>query len=110
MTSNRSARKKLEVLYGLRDMLTMLECKRPSFHHIIKKENGGIASIKNGALLDNETHNWLHSLEHTDIELYNLINECLILFKKCFDLGETELLEEYELEVVPEVKKVLTKR
>lgn len=48
-----------------------------TFHHIIKKENGGKYSIDNGALLTTKSHEYLHIIENNDIEIYIEINKIL---------------------------------
>ncbi|MBR6682994.1 MAG: hypothetical protein IKL38_01505, partial [Firmicutes bacterium] len=45
-----------------------------TFHHIIKRENGGRRDIENGALLMPVAHQYLHLIEYKDIETYNAIN------------------------------------
>ena len=46
-----------------------------TFHHIIKKENGGNRSISNGALLLPVSHQYLHLIEFKDIDTYITINK-----------------------------------
>lgn len=46
-----------------------------TFHHIIKKENGGNKSISNGALLLPLSHQYLHLIEYKDINTYVAINK-----------------------------------
>lgn len=103
-----TSKETLITLYGCRDMLTLIETPKLDFHHIIKECNGGPRTVKNGALLEKPSHNWLHSLENQDIELYLLINECFQLYKKCIDLKQQGLIDMYEQEVVPEVRRILT--
>lgn len=91
-------------------MLTLIQ-KELTYHHIKKKEHGGKNTIENGAVLCREIHEWLHNnIEHEDRELYNLINECLILYKICIDKDERYLIEMYENECVPEFQKRRRKR
>ena len=45
-----------------------------TFHHIIKREDGGRRDIENGALLMPVAHQYLHLIEYKDIETYNAIN------------------------------------
>lgn len=101
--NNKAVRKELEILYGCKDMLTLLQSNKLTYHHILKKSHGGNNTLENGALLERLTHDWLHSLEYTDKDLYNLINECLCLFKQCIDLNEEELINQYVNEVAPKV-------
>lgn len=98
-----SAKQKLKVLYGCRDMLTGLKTGILTYHHIIKKENDGPRTVENGALLERKCHEWLHYFEIIDPEMYILINECLILYKKCVDLSLIKLIQQYEKEIFPKV-------
>lgn len=41
-----------------------------TYHHIIKAEDGGDASIENGAILTRKAHTQLHTLEGLDPTLY----------------------------------------
>lgn len=107
--TNKDAREQLQVLYGCRCLLTNLKGDRLTYHHLIKKSKGGKATIDNGAQIINEIHCWLHSLENVDMELFNLVNECLDLYKQCMDLELVELIEQYELECMPEFRKKLTR-
>ena len=34
--------------------------KQLTYHHIVKKEHGGRATVENGALLSAENHSWFH--------------------------------------------------
>lgn len=49
-----------------------------TFHHIIKRENGGTRTINNGALLMPISHQYLHLIEWRDMETYIALNK---LFK-----------------------------
>lgn len=105
--TNKEARLKLQVLYGCRCLLTNLKGDRLTYHHLIKKSKGGKATVENGAQLIWEIHCWLHSLENVDMELFNLVNECLQHYKLCLDLQELKLIEQYEDECMPEFRKKL---
>ena len=48
-----------------------------TYHHLIKRENGGKETIENGAILTRIAHEYLHKIECKDIELYNYINNVL---------------------------------
>lgn len=49
-----------------------------SFHHIQKKEHGGLYIINNGALLRQDTsHEYLHIIEYKDLDMYIYINNIL---------------------------------
>lgn len=46
-----------------------------TYHHILKKEDGGGRTIDNGALLMPVAHQYLNLIEYKDIETYNAINK-----------------------------------
>lgn len=46
-----------------------------TFHHIVKKEDGGSKDISNGALLVPLSHQYLHLIEYKDLETYITINK-----------------------------------
>ena len=99
---NSEAKGKLNIKYGARCLLTNVKLQKGSYHHIIKKEFGGQATVENGANLVKEIHQWLHNeIETKNIEQYHLINECLMLYKKCLDTNNRELIEMYENECMP---------
>lgn len=78
MSSNKSAKNKLIELYGEECFIEKLHLrpggykekykskgqykrmKQLTFHHIVKKEHGGRATVENGALLSAENHSWFH--------------------------------------------------
>lgn len=62
-------------LSGLDWMNYKLVKKDVTFHHIIKRVNGGKRVIENGALLIPVAHQYLHLIEFKDIETYNAINK-----------------------------------
>lgn len=100
--SNTEARNKLLKKYGNKCFLTNVKLQKGTYHHIVKKELGGASNEENGAVLHKVIHQWLHNeIETKEKELYNLINECLILYKKCIDLKKYELIKQYEKEIVP---------
>lgn len=53
-----------------------------TYHHIIKRENGGNRTIDNGALLMPVAHQYLHLIEYKDIETYNAINKMFEFINK----------------------------
>jgi hypothetical protein len=106
---NRIAREQLEMLYDARCMLTLCE-RCLTFHHIEKAQHGGEATVENGALLNDKIHSWLTNLEYKDPELYDLINECLVLYKICMDEQKSELVQLYREECVPEFQKKMGMR
>lgn len=48
-----------------------------TYHHLKKKEYGGKEDLKNGAILTDIAHKYLHIIESRDKELYNLLNNVL---------------------------------
>ena len=105
--NNQACREELKALYGCKCMLTGILTERLTYHHIVKKQYGGKATIINGANLVGKIHNWLHIAECKDRELYNLVNECLELYKQCMDREDIELINEWEYECQPKfVKKI----
>ena len=50
---------------------------RFSYHHIIKKSNGGRKVLSNGAVLFQSSHNYLHTIESYDYDKYLFINQIL---------------------------------
>lgn len=111
--SHARIRAELLQLYGYVDMLTGEEIpnfKAGSFHHIDKDEFGGAYTVDNGAMLLWKTHQYIHNiLEANDPELFDLLTECLILYKYCLDNQCPELVEQFQREVQPEVKKLVLK-
>ena len=104
---NKEASNLLEIRYGKECMATNLT-KEITYHHIQKANDGGKATVDNGARLQVDIHQWLHcACEYQDKELFNLINECLQLYKQCIDKGNKELIKQYKDEVIPEFRKIL---
>ena len=50
---------------------------RFSYHHIIKKCDGGKRTFNNGAVLFQTSHSYLHTIENYDIEKYIYLNKIL---------------------------------
>jgi len=107
---NKEVRKELQMLYGLRCLLTN-EKTRLSVHHIEKVEYGGNTNELNCVLLNRDIHDWLHNeLEQNDRKMFELVNDCLDLYKKCIKLGLTDLVEEYENEIIPKTKERIKRK
>lgn len=107
---NNGAKTDLQILYGARCMLTMVKT-RLTYHHIEKAEHGGPSTVDNGAILSEASQEWLHNnIERADPELFDLINECLILYKMSMDAGKEELVQMYQEECVPEFQKRISMR
>lgn len=48
-----------------------------TFHHLVKKCEGGKETIKNGAILTRNSHQYLHIIESRDFETYIQLNDIL---------------------------------
>lgn len=48
-----------------------------TFHHLIKKCEGGKETIQNGAILTRNSHQYLHIIESRDLETYIQLNNIL---------------------------------
>lgn len=97
------AKKELLLLYGAKCMLTDIT-KDLNYHHTLhKKCDGGKETIENGSIISRKAHNFVHTLEKSDIALYREINEALRCYKVCLDWEETEGLRLFE-EVKQEIK------
>lgn len=46
-----------------------------TYHHIIKKEDGGLWTLDNGALLTVTGHQYLHTIECKEIKIYIMLNK-----------------------------------
>ena len=80
------------------------EENKPSYHHIIKKEelkkeNESIdATIENGAYLGKKSHELLHKIEVMDISLYEMWNKLFILINESKSYPDEDTLNMiYEL-------------
>ena len=64
------------------------EVNKPSYHHIVKKEElkkeheNFDATIENGAYLGKKSHELLHKIEVRDISLYEMWNKLFLLINK----------------------------
>lgn len=67
--------------------------KTASFHHIVKREDGGKEVIENGAVLNKNAHEYLHIIEYKDIGTYIAINKILKIINEQRDRPTTEQLE-----------------
>ena len=102
MTKNKGKRKELYVRYGEECMCTGVTTDL-TYHHIRKAEHGGPTTLLNGSVLSSASQAWLHNyIEHTDPALYDLVNECLLLYKMAWDQGRMDLVEQWKQEVMPE--------
>lgn len=46
-----------------------------TYHHIVKKEHGGLYTLDNGALLTMTAHQYLHIIECKEIKLFDMLNK-----------------------------------
>lgn len=91
---------KIYVPYSNLDWLNYkLVEKEITFHHLKKKEDGGKAEIRNGALLMPIAHQYLHLIEYWDIETYITINNILkyVNFQRYEPTTEQRCMLEYLL-------------
>ena len=65
-----------------------------TFHHIIKREDGGKKDISNGALIMPNGHQYLHLIEYKDIKTYNAINK---LFRYVNQQGYEPTMEQRQI-------------
>lgn len=71
-----------------------------TYHHIVKKCDGGKKTISNGAILLPTTHQYLHLIEHMDLDTYITINN---LFKEInAQKQEPTMTQRYVLEEILE--------
>jgi hypothetical protein len=53
-----------------------------TYHHIIKREHGGLYALDNGALLTQTGHHYLHIIEYKEIKLYEMLNKMFEIINK----------------------------
>lgn len=79
-----------------------------SYHHLIKDEYGGDYTVDNGAMLLWLTHQYIHNvIELNDPTLFNLVTECLMLYKECILQNHTELIEQFQQNVQPKARQLV---
>lgn len=54
-----------------------------TYHHIKKKENGGLITLENGVLLTSRAHTYLHKIEIIDLNIYIKINKIFKEINMC---------------------------
>lgn len=59
-----------------------------TYHHLVKKENGGKETIENGAVLMPNSHQYLHLIEYKEYDIYYAVNE---IMKICNKKGFVEI-------------------
>ena len=62
---------------GTMDWLGYDNLERYSYHHIKKKCDGGEQTISNGAILHQNSHSYLHTIEYYDLDKYIFLNTIL---------------------------------
>lgn len=62
-------------LSGLDWMNYRITRNQLTFHHIIKKSDGGREVVENGAILMSNPHQYLHTIEFADYETYIALNK-----------------------------------
>lgn len=72
----------LRVMIQIWDMNTMDwlgydNLEKYSFHHLKKKSDGGKKIISNGAVLHQNSHSYLHTIEYYDLDKYIYLNNIL---------------------------------
>lgn len=109
MSTNRAKREELYSKYGEECMCTGTTTDL-TYHHIQKAEYGGPTTILNGSVLSSASQAWLHNyIENTDQALYDLVNECLLLYKMAWDQGKVDIVEQWKQEIIPEfVARIVT--
>ncbi len=101
MSTNKPKRNELYEHYGKECMFTGVKTDL-TYHHIDKAAEGGPTTKDNGAILSSISQAWLHNyIELNDPSLYDLINECLVLYKMVIDQGHQDLIEQYRTDVIP---------
>lgn len=102
MSSNKTARKKLEERYGKECFIEKLgirkfdkprkytskaqreKMKQLTYHHILEKSKGGKSTVENGALLSSENHIWFHQQEEEkQVEINRIFQEYKHLTDEC---------------------------
>ena len=82
---------------GTMDWLGYDNLERYSFHHLIKKCNGGEQVINNGAPLHISSHAYLHTIENYDLERYIFLNTILKAINEQRTMPSIEQLKEIKL-------------
>ena len=67
--------------------------KTATFHHIEKREHGGLEVIENGAVLNPYAHEYLHIIEYKDLETFISINKILKVINEQKDKPTIEQLQ-----------------
>ena len=71
--------------------------ERYSYHHLIKKCNGGEQIISNGAILHQNSHSYLHTIEIYDLDRYIFLNGILKTINEQMTMPSIEQLKQIKL-------------
>lgn len=83
MTAITNEMLKIYIPYSSMDWMNYKLVKKDlTFHHIVKKCNGGKKEISNGALIMPVGHQYLHIIEFKDYKTYKHINDIFKLVNK----------------------------
>lgn len=52
---------------------------KATFHHIVKRENGGKEVLENGAILMPEAHQYLHIIEYKEADVYKMLENMFMM-------------------------------
>lgn len=71
--------------------------ERYSFHHLTKKCDGGEQVLNNGAVLHQNSHSYLHTIEHYDLDKYIYLNTILKAINEQRTMPSIEQLKQIKL-------------
>lgn len=81
-----------------------------SFHHIVKRSDGGKRKTQNGAILMPQAHEYLHIIEYKDLKTYEMINKLLKIINTQLhepNLEQRNIIEYLLLEFEDKYKNIL---
>lgn len=86
-------------IYNLKDFDFMgyhLIKNNATYHHLIKRENGGKATLDNGAVLMPDSHTYLHLIEFKEYKIYDAINKIMMICNKkgCIEKEDLVIISE----------------
>ena len=79
------------------DWLGYDNLERYSFHHLTKKCDGGEQTLNNGAVLHQNSHSYLHTIEHYDLDKYIFLNNILKAVNEQRTMPSIEQLKQIKL-------------
>ena len=82
---------------GTMDWLGYDNFERYSFHHIKKKCDGGEQIISNGAVLHQNSHQYLHTIENYDLDKYIFLNTILKAINEQREMPSINQLKQIKL-------------